>query len=100
VGSEAARNEIHKTSKATNHAHHIAVCRPTRDSRIVVDLYKHHTVQEGQVDPSSYEIEEEAGNIAHVLVSGGPSPLSREMAFGNGIVNEGESSIHRWATET
>jgi len=96
-----ARTEIHKTSKATNHAHHVAICRPTHDSRIVVvDLDENQTAQEGQVDPSSYEIEEEAGNIAHVLVGGGPSPPSREMAFGNGTVNVGEGNTRHWATET
>ena len=100
VGFEVAGSEIDKISKATDHAHHIAACHPVHDSRIVVDLDRLHTAQEEQVDPSSYEIEEEAGNIVHVLVGGGPSPLSREMVFGNGIVSVGGSSTHRWATET
>lgn len=100
VGFEAATAEIDKISKAMVHAHHIAVCRPTHDSRIVVDLDGPHTAQQGQVDPSSYEIEEEAGNIVHVLVGGGPSPPSRETVFGNGIVIVGGGSTHRWATET
>lgn len=100
MGFEVAGSEIDKISKATDHAHHIAACRRAHDSRIVVDLGRPHTAQEGQVDPSSYEIEEEAGNIVHVLVGGGPSPLSRETVFGNGIVSVGWSRTHRWATET
>lgn len=45
VGFEAAGTEMEKSSKVVNHAHHIAIYRPTHDSQIVVDLDRSHTAQ-------------------------------------------------------
>ena len=66
----------------------------------MVDLEHDHIVQKGQVDPSSYEVEEEAGSIAHVPAGGEPSPPCRERAFGTGIATVGEGNNRRWVTET
>lgn len=78
------------------HAHHIEVCHPSPD---FLDLDKNHTAPEDQVYPSSYEIEEEAGSTAHVLVGGELSPC-HERAFGNEIATVGEGSNRRRVTET